>query len=618
MSVMIGTSVADPRKCVVALVFVLICSAIFGAYHLRRELVPHDEGLLGQTAERILQGELPHRDFVDTYTGGLGMLNAFAFKLLGHDLLSIRIVLFLFFLAWIPALFFIALEFASIAGAVGITAIAVAWSIPQYPAAIPSWYNLFFATFGTLALLRQLHTSAAVWLWIAGLCAGMSILCKVAGLYVVAGALLYFLFREQSLSKSARRTPLYSMFVVAAAVMQSAFLFLLISKQFREETFFNFLLPGTLLSMLLIFREFERRGQAPLSSKDRFHILFSMAGPFLAAAALPVVLFWGFYITENASGALWEGLFVLPSKRLLWAAVLPKSSFGLWPLMTLFCLTAIAGFARGTRRQWALNALGIIMSFTLTASFYNFYAYQFVWNSARGVIPLLTGLIVLRLMGLPRILGVVSEGMGDRLMLVGSVTASVSLVQYPFAAPIYFCYAAPMAVLAGSALARELPALVRHSLGFFYFALAVLVLLPGSIWSLGRFYEPDRQTAQLTLSRSGGLYTTPEIAEVYERLIPLTVLRAAGHGILAGPDCPEVYFLTGLRNPTRFMYEFFEDVNLGRKQLQELAQDPSIKVLVVNTAPQFSQGHLNTWFRPLTVQFSSMEKIGPFEVWWRP
>ncbi|MEM7349697.1 MAG: hypothetical protein AAF657_02750, partial [Acidobacteriota bacterium] len=25
--------------------------------------IPHDEGMLGQCAERLLQGELPHRDF---------------------------------------------------------------------------------------------------------------------------------------------------------------------------------------------------------------------------------------------------------------------------------------------------------------------------------------------------------------------------------------------------------------------------------------------------------------------------------------------------------------------------------------------------------------------------
>ena len=57
------------------------------------------EGTLAQSAERILAGELPHRDFVERYTGGLSYLNAFAFRVFGVQLLAMRYALFVAFIA---------------------------------------------------------------------------------------------------------------------------------------------------------------------------------------------------------------------------------------------------------------------------------------------------------------------------------------------------------------------------------------------------------------------------------------------------------------------------------------------------------------------------------------
>ena len=117
-----------------------------------------------------MQGQLPHRDFAEIYTGGLSMIHALAFRVFGVNLMSLRICVFLFFLAWIPAVYYIALRFTSALGAGVVTLLAVAWSYPNYPAAMPSWYNLFFATFGAAALLRYLEVRRARWLFVAGVC----------------------------------------------------------------------------------------------------------------------------------------------------------------------------------------------------------------------------------------------------------------------------------------------------------------------------------------------------------------------------------------------------------------------------------------------------------------
>src|SRR5579862_4370907 len=62
---------------------------------------PSDEGVLAQGAERVLHGELPHRDFIALWSGGLDWLNASAFALLGPTLGTLRTVVAA---AWLLAL----------------------------------------------------------------------------------------------------------------------------------------------------------------------------------------------------------------------------------------------------------------------------------------------------------------------------------------------------------------------------------------------------------------------------------------------------------------------------------------------------------------------------------
>src|SRR6266700_7747426 len=82
----------------VLLLIVMTLSIGYMATHLKRGWVPHDEGTLGESAERVLNGELPHRDF-DDYTGGLTVVHALAFREFGFNSASMLIVLFVLFVA---------------------------------------------------------------------------------------------------------------------------------------------------------------------------------------------------------------------------------------------------------------------------------------------------------------------------------------------------------------------------------------------------------------------------------------------------------------------------------------------------------------------------------------
>ena len=100
----------SPHTRTVVLLLVAISAAYVG-WHLFRGWIPHDDGALGQSAERLLNGELPHRDFDDIYTGGLSYLNAAAFELFGTSFASLRLPLYAAFLIWVPALYYIASRF---------------------------------------------------------------------------------------------------------------------------------------------------------------------------------------------------------------------------------------------------------------------------------------------------------------------------------------------------------------------------------------------------------------------------------------------------------------------------------------------------------------------------
>ena len=113
-----------------------------------------------------MAGELPHRDFYDPYTGGLAYLHALGFKILGVRLVSLRWLLFAATLAWVPVVYFLAARFVPPISAALVTAVAVAWSVPNYFASMPSYYNLFLATFGTRRCFVTSNAEAAAgWFW---------------------------------------------------------------------------------------------------------------------------------------------------------------------------------------------------------------------------------------------------------------------------------------------------------------------------------------------------------------------------------------------------------------------------------------------------------------------
>jgi hypothetical protein len=603
-------------KFAVFLFVLCLLSAAYLGMNLKRGWVPHDEGTLGQSAERVMQGELPHRDFDEPYTGGLAYLDAAAFRFFGVNLMVLRYVLFAFFLLWVPAVFAIAWEFCTPWPAAAITLLAVAWSVPNYPAAMPSWFCLYFATFGVLALLRHLRRPRPFWLVAAGLCGGSSFLMKTPGLYFVAGALLFFVYREQSLAREQvaepQRATAYRTFLILSLACFVAVLLRVVMPGGGVPEFLHFAFPGIALASFLVVRE---RFPSSSGNFDRFKRFFALAGPFLAGAVLPVLLFFAFYWHLGALHDLIGGLVAAPLRQFANARVPPPH----W-VFELFALSLALFFLEkrhnGKLELSSVTAIKILVALAiLVTTAKSLPVLVLVLNCARAAMPALVPLALWTLYFSDK--KSASGSRDQQIMLLLSVAAMCSLVQFPYADPLYFCYFASLALLAATAVLSTYPEPHRVNIciaGAFFMLFAVFVLRPATLAG----FVPEKPDALLALPRAGGLRVIPQEASRYDELIPFVVSLSAGKPIFAGPDCPEVYFLSGLKNPTPILFDFVQGPREYEAQLAQLLDRRDyINVVVLNNQPRFSPRHLSIVRALVTARYSESQKFENFEVFWR-
>lgn len=602
---------------VLAVVWV-IC-ALYAFHYLRRGWVPHDEGTLGQSAERILHGQLPHRDFDEIYSGGLSFLNAATFSVLGTNLFSLRLVLYAVFLAWIPAVYYIASRFVTPIGAGAAALLAAAWSLPNYSAAMPSWYNLFLATFGIAAVFRYIDDKQARWLVLAGICGGLSCIIKIIGVYYIGAVLLFLVYRAQLLAKSAdgeaaRRTWWYSIFVNVSLALFIVATSALIRAQPGLREIVNFLVPILALGAFIMWSEW--RAGSRLGDLERFRMLARMMLPLLLGVAIPIAIFLVPYVRSEAIGALIEGVFVTPTKRFGAATMRLPHIDNLLVAVILLPLSGIVPVGRNGPSRITRLVVGIGLAAALVLAGRNAWVYQYTWGTMRGMIPLA---ILLGLSLLASRENQLPADQRQRLFLLLAACGLCALVQYPFAAPVYFFYVAPIAVLAGVAVLASWPRLGKLGPGAivtFYIAFAVLRIHPGFIYQMGVYFSPYDSNERLALPR-GGLDVPEDDAVVFQRIVLLLKQHANGAFTYATPDAPEIYFLSGLSNPTRTLFDFFDDPDGREQRILAALSKHHVNAVVINSNPGFSKVVSSTLGKELASMYPDSARLGNFTIRWR-
>lgn len=615
---------ASDRGHRLALLAVWLASAAYLLLFVDRGWIPDDEGLLGHSAERVLAGELPHRDFSDLYTGGLAFWHALVFRLLGVEIVSLRWALYFATLVFVPIYYRLASRFAGPLLASAVTATAVVWSIPNYFSGMPTWYNLFWTTGGTLALVRHVEDGRRRWLVVGGACAGASFLVKSVGLFFVAAGLLFLVFREgevETAESDDRRPPvlpgrLYSAAITLGLLAFVAALVTLVSGRPGPMELLHFVAPGLALVALLVVAEWRRPSGEPVR---RLRRLLGLGVPFVLGVLLPIGLFLLPYLVQGGLFDYLRGHFLFPSQRL---------RFGVWSLpipATLICAVPVVALLLGPfgrtgsrqRLRYFTAALAMVAAIVL-AHGADAKVYQTVWLSLRPLVPAVA-LAGAWLLG--RRKGSTAERQILFLMLA---TASLfSVVQFPYSRSLHFLYGAPLLLLAWVALRRWVPFGHRpaHATVLAFYALFALVWLnPGWIEAMERRFVHFTHDRELGLGRGDGLWVTAEAASLYGALVGLVRQHSAeGEPIYAGPDCAEIYFLSGRPNPTPAILDYL-DPDFGTpargERLLSLLAERRIRVVVLRRQALFT---------PLDLRFAAeVERryprridLPPYSVHWR-
>jgi hypothetical protein len=378
----------------------------------------------------------------------------------------------------------------------------------------------------------------------------------------------------------------------------------------------NFLLPACALMAVLASREFSA---VPMGDKERFAALFRMLLPFVAGISVPVLTFLIPFLRSGAVPALIQGIFILPTKR-FYIALVPSP--GLAKMMRpalIALLLSLTYYASKKVRILCGIFLGLYLGYLLQYSANDKVAYSAGWFSAAASIPLIV-LAAAVYLGVPRLARRLDSEKQQQLMLLVSALAMTSLVQFPFSAPIYFCFAAPVGVLAAGALLALIPRPPRVALGFllaFYLMFVVYRVTPAFVFDMGYNAAPDVQTEPLKLARGGNLRVDPVQADEYKELIPFIQTHTSGEYMYAGPDCPEIYFLTGLKNPTRTLGDSFDEPEGRTERILQAIEAHHITVLTFNEKPAFA-GTINRELEQVVQsRFPQSKQIGNFRVMWR-
>jgi hypothetical protein len=591
------------------------CAHLF--HLLDHNWIPYDEGLLAQSAERVLLGQMPHRDFAEVYTGGLSYVNALGFQIFGLRLLSLRYLLFAGFMAWVPAVFYCASRFVSPLGAVVVTGLAVVWTVPNYPAAMPSWYNLFFATFGVAALLRFIADGRRGWLFAAGVMGGCSILAKISGLYFIAAGFLFLIFHEAvTLSKPGPTGGgAYGLLVGTGLLVFLGALVLLLHQNLSISHGYHFLLPAATLGALV---QCAVSDSARLPLRLRLARLWRVAWPFLVGVGLPVGLFLAACAAGGGLATLARGVLVSPIARLGSAAFPPATALAILPAGFMGLTILLGVRADGPRREWIAVSLFAVMPVAALLIGGAEYAYHVTWVSVSQGLPLI---VVSGALVLLRRLGQVRDDVrrDQECFLLLAAAGLCSLIEFPLSHPTYFTYTAPLsllALLAVLSLIGRMPRRLALALAGYYGAFAMLVLNTRSVNELGLTAAPAQPLVPLELHR-GGLLVGVRDASQYRALVDTLAAHAQGSYTYAGPDAPEVYFLSGLRNPTRTLFEFLEPTEQATNRVLAAIDRHGVTAVAINRDMKFSPPLSPELEEAFAKRFPHATTVGKFTVRWQ-
>jgi hypothetical protein len=149
----------------------------------------------------------------------------------------------------------------------------------------------------------------------------------------------------------------------------------------------------------------------------------------------------------------------------------------------------------------------------------------------------------------------------------------------------------------------------------FFIAFDVARIKPSFLVEMGADYVPDQYTTPFTIERARGIRSKAAVVAAYETIVKLAQEHSRNGGIYAGPDAPEIYFLTGKKNPTRDIFNFLNDDAVVDATAALDRED--INLVVWNRGPQFSHSGNRELQQRVERDYPNLQQVGGFDVRWR-
>ena len=166
-------------------------------------------------------------------------------------------------------------------------------------------------------------------------------------------------------------------------------------------------------------------------------------GPFCIGVAVPVVVFLIPYLRRHAVGQWLSTILGARIQVQHWANAPSHTGLAILCIPLLLILLFNSECKDRRTRTVTTAILAVALSLLLLRAQSSAVLSGLIWYSVADFLPIVVVVAVVLL--LRKNLGETS--LQKRLMLLTSVTALLSLGQFPYAAPVYFCFAFPFLVL---------------------------------------------------------------------------------------------------------------------------------------------------------------------------
>lgn len=484
-----------------AVLIALLATAMVWQFHDQTWWGP-DEGAYAHIAERMLKGEVLNGSIYDLHLGLVHFIHAAAFKIFGTSMVGLRYPLALLtVIQCLLALWLFRDRGWMVAMAGGISMVAL--TFVQFLNPTANWYALF-ATVLLIAVTAWMPKETR-WRYaiLGALVMTVFMLRQLTGAFVAIGLVTYLLTEEEHRSAFSKPVLGRALLVLCGAIL-GVYLF-------KNASFFSILMFGVWPIALIA----TGWGNCVMSDRAVVRMVGKlMLGALMALAPLVV------YHLSHGSLMTWIDDTVLTAFRLVSLPFIHKASYLHLPLV-------------------------------------------FAGLSAEGLRPgsIVNGLFWMALLMAPPILGWITVKRslhGTAAPVLAHMAVFFALVSVHYEIAHYLFYSVALVQCGLLALSASWTKRAQVTM-----ACTVLLIAGVGLWShagqslarglIGQVAGDRTSVSKDALDHRVGLRVAPKEQDFYQWLVPLIEKNSRPEdSILALPVNPELYFMTGRRNPTRF------------------------------------------------------------------